>query len=187
MASEILERIACTGTDGIKRAELKRTFGKECDELLRALIENEEVFIEKKGNAYFVWTKENYVLYLSQKDSKFKLALNVAANINTVGIKDHLHNMQETMKNFNQNNGSSNDEFKIEFDKCLAELSTSIGWASFSQIRKKIGESRYLSNEHFYTLTSDLLEKHRENYEISSGGQEGIIVRGLIHGYVRNI
>ena len=36
-------------------------------------------------------------------------------------------------------------------------------------------------------LARDLIDKNGARYEVSSGGQEGIIVRGLVHGYVRNV
>ncbi|HSD05256.1 MAG TPA: hypothetical protein VLB45_05830 [Nitrosopumilaceae archaeon] len=185
MSSEILEKVASAGIDGIKRIELKRTFGKNCDDLLQSLIERESVFVEKKGNTYFVWTKNNYVSYLTQNNPKFKLLL---SNIpkQCAESKNHVENMETLIKNTNQNSDNYN-HFKMEFDKCLNESATSIGWASFAQIRQKICESQSLSKEHFYTLASGLVEKHRENYEISSGGQEGVIMRGLVHGFVRNI
>ena len=187
MTNKVLDKISSTGLNGIKRAELKRIFGKNCESVLSALIEKQEIFIEKKGNAYFVWTKENYVSHLSQDDPKFKLALSVAAKLNNPNseIINHIHNVQNTINVLHQIN--PNIDFKIEFDKCLTESSTSIGWMSFSQIRKKICESKHISSDHFYTLASELVEKHRENYEISSGGQEGIMMRGLVHGFVRNI
>lgn len=185
MTSEILEKVALAGIDGIKRIELKRIFGKSCDDLLQSLTEDGSVFVEKKGNTYFVWTKDNYVSYLAQSNPKFKLLLNNIPKQNTES-KSHAENMETLIKNANQNSDNYN-HFKIEFDKCLTESATSIGWASFAQIRQKICESQRLSKENFYALASGLVEKHRENYEISSGGQEGVVMRGLVHGFVRNI
>ena len=184
MTNEVLEKIATAGLNGIKRVELKRVFGKNCESVLDTLIEKQEIFVEKKGNAYFVWTKENYDSHLFQDDPKFKLALSIATKLNSKTINP-VHNVQNTINVSHQIN--PNIDFKIEFDKCLTEPSTSIGWTSFSQIRKKICDSKHISSDHFYTLASELVEKHRENYEISSGGQEGIMMRGLVHGFVRNI
>lgn len=187
MEDEILKKISSSGLNGIKRIELKRTFGKNYENVLENLIEKQEVFVEKKGNACFVWTKENYISQPSRDDHKFKLAPSMVTKLNNHNSKtiNHMHNVQNTINVFHQIN--PNIDFKIEFDKCLTESSTSIGWASFSQIRKKICESKHISSDHFYTLASELVEKHREHYEISSGGQEGIMLRGLIHGFVRNI
>lgn len=187
MTNEVLDKISSAGLNGIKRAELKRIFGKNCESVLGTLIEKQEIFIEKKGNAYFVWTKENYVSQLSHGDPKFKLAPSMAAKLNNTKSEttNHTHDVQNTISVSHQIN--PNIDFKIEFDKCLTESSTSIGWMPFSQIRKKICESKHISSDHFYTLASELVEKHRENYEVSSGGQEGIMMRGLVHGFVRNI
>ena len=187
MEGEILKKISFSGLNGIKKIELKRTFGKNCENVLKNLIEKQEVFVEKKGNAYFVWTKENFISHLSQNDPKFKLALSMVTKLNNTKSEttDRIHTVRNTINVSHQIN--PNIDFKIEFDKCLTESSTSIGWMPFSQIRKKICESKHISNDHFYTLASELVEKHRENYEISSGGKEGIVMRGLVHGFVRNI
>jgi hypothetical protein len=187
MTNEVLDKIFSAGLNGIKRAELKRIFGKNCESVLCTLIEKKEIIIEKKGNAYFVWTKENYVSYLSLDDPKSKPELNMASKISVKEEKrEHLNNVRNTI-NTSHNVINSDIEFKSEFDRCLANASTSIGWTPFSLIRKKICESKHISSDHFYTLASELVERHRENYEISSGGQEGVITRGLIHGFVRNI
>ena len=189
MIEKILHRIASAGLDGIKKAELKRKFGARCDAILQNLLDKGDIFVEKKGNAYFVWTKDNYVAHLSKNDPKVKLVLNLVKGINHVDkARGHIRNPGQPTANMSlQNFAASNPAFKIEFDKCLSESPTSIGWTPFSQIRKKICESQKLSPERFYTLIADLVERHRENYELSSGGDEGIVMRGLIHGFVRNV
>jgi len=189
MVEKILHRIASAGLDGIKKAELKRKFGARCDTILQNLLDKGDIFVEKKSNAYFVWTKDNYVSHLSKNDPKVKLVLNMVKGINHVNkANEHIDNLGQPITNTSlQNFTASNPTFKIEFDKCLSESPTSIGWTPFSQIRKKICESQKLSPERFYTLIADLVERHRENYELSSGGDEGIVMRGLIHGFVRNV
>ena len=186
MSSEILEKVALAGIDGMKRIELKRIFGKSCDNILQSMTENGSIFIEKKSNTYFVWTRNNYVSYLTQNNPKFKLLLNNIQKQNNIEAKDSVENTENAFKNTNQNSDNY-DHFKIEFDKCLIESAISIGWAPFAQIRQKICESQHLSKDRFYALASGLVEKHRENYEISSGGQEGVVMRGLVHGFVRNV
>ena len=187
MEDEILKKVSSSCLNGIKRIELKRTFGKNCENVLENLIEKQRVFVEKKGNTYFVWTKENYLSKRLQDNPKFKLALSKATKLKYVKSEptNHIRDVQNTINVSHQIN--PNIDFKIEFDKCLTESSTSIGWMPFSQIRKKICDSKHISSDHFYTLASELVEKHRENYEISSGGKEGIMTRGLVHGFVRNI
>ena len=190
MSEEILERIASVGINGIKKAELKKTFGKNCDEILQNLINTEQIFVEKKGVAYFVWTRNNYILHLSQNDPQFKIVLNMVMgkSHSMAKVKEHANNLEDTVSKISQQNvASSESDFKAEFDRRLTESSTSIGWAPFLDIRKKICESKKISPENFYSMASDLVERHREKYEVSSGGQEGIIMRGLVHGYVRNV
>jgi hypothetical protein len=190
MMEEVLERISSAGINGIKKAELKKTFRKNCDNILQNLIEKEQIFVEKKGMAYFVWTRDNYIIHLSQNDPKFKNALNMVMGVShsVAKVKQHTNNLDKAVTMISkQNLTNPDDDFKVEFDRRLTESSTSIGWAPFSEIRKKICESKKISTENFYTMATNLVEIHREKYEVSSGGQEGIIMRGLVHGYVRNV
>lgn len=188
MSEEVLERIISAGLNGIKKAELKKTFGKKCDSILQNLVDTKQIFVEKKGVAYFVWTHDNYVSYLSQNDPKCKIVLGMSVGKNHVITKEHTNNVKGTINKIPQQNIIGQEsEFKTEFDMRLTESSTSIGWAPFSDIRKKICDSKKISTENFYSMAAELVEKHRERYEISSGGQEGIIMRGLVHGYVRNV
>ena len=190
MSEKVLESIVSAGLNGIKKAELKKTFGKNCDYILQNLIDAEQIFVEKKGVAYFVWTRDNYISYLSQNDPKCKIVLSMAMgkSRSTAKVKEYTDNVNGAVKKIPQQNiaGQEND-FKAEFDRRLTESSTSIGWAPFSDIRKKICDSKKISPENFYSMAAELVERHKEKYEISSGGQEGIIMRGLVHGYVRNV
>jgi hypothetical protein len=189
MSNEVLERIASAGLNGIKKAELKKTFGKDCDNILQNLIDKGQIFVAKKGVTYFAWTRDNYILHLSQNDPKFKIALNMVMGVNhsVAKVKEHNNTGEAVTKIYQQNVVNQESDFKVEFDRRLTESSTSIGWAPFSEIRKKICESKRISSENFYAMATDLVERYRGKYEISSGGQEGIIMRGLVHGYVRNV
>jgi len=190
MSEVVLERIVSAGLNGIKKAELKKTFGKNCDNILQKLIDTEQIFVEKKGVAYFVWTRDNYVSYLSQNDPKCKIVLSMTKGKghSTAKANKYANNIRDKVNKIPQQNvvGQESD-FKAEFDRRLTESSTSIGWAPFSDIRKKICDSKKISPENFYSMAAELVERHRERYEVSSGGQEGIIMRGLVHGYVRNV
>ncbi len=190
MIEEILQRISSTGIDGIKKVELKKVFGKECDDTLEKLRQEEKIFIEKKGVAYFVWTRENYILHLTENDPKFKLMLSMVIGVShsVARLKEHTQNLREDMERISlQENSSQNIDFENIFDRCLRETGTSIGWTPFSKVREKVCETHSLSKERFYSLASDLVERHRERYEVSSGGREGIVIRGMVHGFVRNV
>jgi len=78
-------------------------------------------------------------------------------------------------------------EFKEEFDVALATSGTSIGWIELAKIRNKMCDSFKISSDEFYRLVSELTSKHQDKYELSTGGGEGLMVRGILHGFVRCI
>lgn len=78
-------------------------------------------------------------------------------------------------------------DFKEEFDVALANSGSSIGWIELANIRNKICDSCNISSDEFYRLVGDLTSIHQDKYELSTGGREGVMVRGLLHGFVRCI
>jgi hypothetical protein len=78
-------------------------------------------------------------------------------------------------------------DFKEEFDVALATSGTSIGWIELAKIRNKMCDSCKISSDEFYRLVSELTSKHQDKYELSTGGGEGVMVRGILHGFVRCI
>ncbi|MDQ3836748.1 MAG: hypothetical protein M3270_07430 [Thermoproteota archaeon] len=86
-----------------------------------------------------------------------------------------------------QNETLSLEEFKERFDIALSNASSSIGWIELADIRGKICGSCNISSDEFYRLVGELISMDREKYELSTGGREGIMVRGLLHGFVRCI
>jgi hypothetical protein len=78
-------------------------------------------------------------------------------------------------------------DFKEKFDSALANSGSSIGWIELGNIRNKMCESYDISSEEFYRLVSELTVMYQDKYELSTGGGEGVIVRGLLHGFVRCI
>ena len=190
MIDEILDKIESSGIDGMKKIDLKKIFGKDCENTLEGLKEKEQIFMEKKGVAYFIWTKENYIQHLTQNDPKFKLMLNMLGGVNQSleKVRAHTETLEEELEKYStQESVPKIDNFQGMFNSSLKESSTSIGWVPFTKIREKVCETQKISKDKFYQMASDLIENHKEQYEISSGGQEGIMMRGLVHGYVRNI
>ena len=78
-------------------------------------------------------------------------------------------------------------EFKEEFDVALANTGSSIGWIELANIRNKICDHCNISSDEFYRLVGELANIHQDKYELSTGGREGVMVRGLLHGFVRCI
>jgi hypothetical protein len=188
MIEEILQRIESAGVIGIKKVALKKTYGKDCEEVIKSLQKEEKIFIEKKGVAYFVWSRDNYVSHLAENDPKCKLMLNMVSNSShsIPKPKEQIHTFCQTVDQNLQRTDESID-FETEFNKCICELGTAVGWAPFSKIREKVCQTKNLSKERFYSLAANLVENHHDRYEISSGGPEGVVLRGLVHGYVRNL
>lgn len=190
MKGEILHAVESAGLAGVRKAELKKTFGKDCEDILDALQREERIFVEKKGVAYYVWSRDNYILHLTENDPKFKLMLNMVVGVShsVARLKDHTQNLREEMERISLQDGPVRDiDFEDRFDRCLRESGTSIGWTPFSKVRERMCQQEDLSKEKFYSLAADLVERNREKYEISSGGQEGIVIRGMLHGFVRNV
>jgi hypothetical protein len=78
-------------------------------------------------------------------------------------------------------------DFKEEFDVALANSGSSIGWIELANIRDKICDNCNISSDEFYRLVGELTSTHQDKYELSTGGREGVMVRGLLHGFVRCI
>ena len=178
MDSQILEKVEASGVCGIKKAELKKIFGTECDSSLEQLAKEEKIIVDNKGVAHYVWSKENYLFHISQNDPKFKIVSRLIKNLEN-SINQICTDLKTPIVN-------QNLDFQAHFDRCLGELSTSLGWVSFSNIRQRICESLGISTEQFYSFASSLVESNQK-YEVSTGGQEGIQMRGMLHGYVRKL
>ena len=79
------------------------------------------------------------------------------------------------------------DQFKMEFDRTITEIPTSIGWVELAMIRQRVCDKYSISKQNFYSYAAQLLDQFNNRYELSSGGNEGVIVRGMVHGFVRCI
>ncbi len=78
-------------------------------------------------------------------------------------------------------------EFKKEFDVALANSASSIGWVELAKVRNELCDKCSLSTAEFYKLVEEMIGQNQDHYELSTGGGEGVMVRGLLHGFVRCI
>ena len=78
-------------------------------------------------------------------------------------------------------------DFKKEFDVALANSTSSIGWVELAKLRDELCDKCGLSSDEFYRLVEELTNQNQDKYELSTGGSEGVMVRGLLHGFVRCI
>jgi len=79
------------------------------------------------------------------------------------------------------------DQFKNVFDDVLSKHSDSLRWMELAKIRAVLCDDFAITSDQFYNLVEQLTDQYPNTYELSSGGQEGLMLRGLIHGLVRFI
>jgi len=199
MSSEelVLEKILSTGSNGIKKSDLKKEFTSfDLDQTLENLINNGKVCVDKKGAAYYCWTAEVYVKHLNSVDPKFRILLErikiIERKLDTQSnsVKDALNGLIEVLKSENSELPKALvnlDNFKIEFDTILSRSTSSIGWIELGNVRSELGQKFDLDKNEFYELVEQLVNSYQNEYELSTGGSEGLILRGLLHGFVRGI
>ena len=199
MSSEelVLEKILSTGSNGIKKSDLKKEFTSfDLDQTLENLVNNGKVCVDKKGAAYYCWTAEVYVKYLNSVDPKFRILLErikiIERKLDTQSnsVKDALNGLIEVLKSENSELPKALvnlDNFKIEFDTILSRSTSSIGWIELGNVRSELSQKFDLDKNGFYELVEQLVNSYQNEYELSTGGSEGLILRGLLHGFVRGI
>lgn len=199
MSSEelVLEKILSTGSNGIKKSDLKKEFTSfDLDQTLENLVNNGKVCVDKKGAAYYCWTAEVYVTHLNSVDPKFRILLErikiIERKLDTQSnsVKDALNGLIEVLKSENSELPKALvnlDNFKIEFDTILSRSTSSIGWIELGNVRSELSQKFDLDKNEFYELVEQLVNSYQNEYELSTGGSEGLILRGLLHGLVRGI
>ncbi len=203
----VINRIQEAGSSGIKKTDLRKEFG-EIDATLEELISRGEVFVDKRAGAYYCWHKESYVQSLLNTDPRFKLTYDMLRSIeesvsSLAGNISNLSRFVLEMKNeqqssvFQQQLATSTvsprrsnlgtNEFRKEFDSALASSASSIGWVELAKLRNQLCEKLAISSEEFYHFVEQVTNENQGKYELSTGGGEGVMVRGLLHGFVRCI
>jgi hypothetical protein len=208
---KLIQKIISAGSIGVKKTELRKEFAEtETDTILEHMVTNGDVFIDKKGAAYYCWYKDHYFQSLLNSDPKFRLTyeaiktLEQSVNKTSDGLAKTVEMLVDNISNLSKStiekNGHSSsqiilsgpltiqlDQFKNEFDIAVSNYSSSIGWVELAKIRNELYTKYNLSNEEFYSLVEQLTNKYQDKYELSTGGTEGLTVRGLLHGLVRCI
>ena len=212
---DIVNTINSFGLVGIKKTELKKQYVLDnFDILLNELTQEDKICISKKGTFIFCWGKEFFLEYILNSDFKFKyLYKDITAVQNKIdnysdSIFKYVENLESELKeiknSFNKIENKLNDihlkpgsdsssssltidEFKESFNHILRENSTSIGWVELSSIKNEICQICNISESEYYDYVRSIAEAFPEKYELSSGGFEGVVLRGIVHGFVRCI
>lgn len=209
-AEEILEkRILSAGSAGAKKADLRKEFG-EIDAALEGLVSKGQVFVDKRASAYYCFHKDHYIQSLLNTDPRFRLTYDMIKSLEeTVGASNrevsravealagNISNLARLLTERAENRGVpasaaparsiSVGDFKKEFDGALANSSSSIGWVELAKVRSEVCARCGITGDDFYRLVGELTSQYQDKYELSTGGGEGIMVRGLLHGFVRCI
>jgi hypothetical protein len=208
---KIVERITSAGTAGIKKIDLRKEFqDMEIDLIIERLVTSGDIFVDKKGTAYYCWHKDYYFQNLLNTDPKFRLIyetimhLELSVNKTSDGLAKTMETLYNNVKNSEKSAATrsvdgilqvhSNDEptmhldrFRNEFDIAIGNNSSSIGWVELSKVRNELCKKHNISNEDFYNFVEQITNLYHDKYELSTGGYEGLTVRGLLHGFVRCI
>jgi hypothetical protein len=210
------EDINSFGSVGVKKSELKKKFSDESFEQdLDQLVLQDKICVSKKGTYIYCWDKKFYLEHLLTTDIKFKYLyesiIGIQNKLNNysdsifkyvekidcelsevkssfIRIEEKISTIKIDTPSIDENKRIVNlDEFKEQFDSIISEKSSSIGWLELSSIKDELCDRSGITSTEFYSLVSSLIESYPERYELSSGGYEGVVLRGIIHGFVRCI
>jgi hypothetical protein len=212
-SNEIVDRISQAGEKGVRKTELKKEFqNSPFENEIASLIGSGNIVMDKKGTAYYLWRPDDYMKYMLTTDTKFRLLYNKIEEIKIQtedrfknggpfrdpdGSKSIYNHDSDSFESWNntvsyptrikQVSNFDNGNFRKEFDSVLKKCSGSSGWVLLSRIREEMERKYKLRQEEFYSLVREITDRDYDAYELSSGGTEGITIRGLLHGFVRCI
>lgn len=198
MSSEelVLEKILSTGSTGIKKSDLKKEFTSfDLEQTLENLVNDGKVCIDKRSGISLLDCR-SICQASKQRWSKFRILLErikiIERKLETQSnsVKDALNGLIEVLKSENSELPKALvnlDNFKIEFDTILSRSTSSIGWTELGNVRSELSQKFSLDKNEFYELVEQLVNSYQNEYELSTGGSEGLVLRGLLHGYVRGI
>ena len=209
---KLTQRIILSGSAGVKKTDLRKEFAElDIDTFLEKAIRQGDICIDKKGAAYYCWHREHYLQSLLNSDAKFRIiydaikslerSINNTSDALAKSLESSTNNIILSLSKLSKENiGASIDErglstgikmqleqFKTDFDKSVSNYANSIGWVEFGKIRNELCTRYDISHEQFYHLVEQLINKYDKKYELSTGGYEGLTIRGLVHGFVRCI
>ena len=202
--SQVLHKISLSGRNGIKRTEIRKEFQHiRVDDEVESLLKNGEIVMEKRGAACYLWEAENYLQHVLTTDIKFKILYTLIEEIKVLleryskqttmaplpATIEHSSHHTDAGYIYGQDHRIAIDKEKFgrDFRLTLRQNSGSSGWVSLSKIREQMDKTYSIERDDFYTLVQEIANKEYETYELSSGGIEGITVRGLLHGFIRCI
>ena len=211
LEEKILDKIFSSGVSGVKKTDRKKEFESvDLDSLLNLWVKQNEIIMSKKGSTSYCWHKDNYLQYLLDSDPKFKYTFDLFKEVQisfqnlSNSVDKHVEKLDgkmivlmdsilatTTTRNPFENSVSTPQKvinlqnFSEDFDLTICKYSDSIGWVPLSTLRNDLSQKYEISEKEFYDLAEQIVDENRSKYELSTGGNEGIMIRGLVYGYVR--
>jgi hypothetical protein len=211
LEEKIFDKIFSSGVSGLKKTDLSKEFASvNLDTILNTWIKENKIIISKKGSTNYCWHKDSYYQYLLDSDPKFKYTFELLKEMSTsfnklsTSIDKHVEKLEGKMmvlmdsilatatNKHTFENSTANPQkvinlqnFSEDFDLTICKYSDSIGWVPLATIRNDLSNKYEISEKEFYDIAEQLVNENRSKYELSTGGNEGIMVRGLVYGYVR--
>ena len=211
LEEKILDKIFSSGVSGLKKTDLTKEFASvNLDNILNTWIKQNKIIVSKKGSTNYCWHKDSYFQYLVDSDPKFKYTLELLKEVQisfqnlSTSIDKHVEKLEgkmivlmdsilaTTTNSHTFENSIPNHQkvinlqsFSEDFDLTICKYSDSIGWVPLATLRNDLSNKYEISEKEFYDLAEQLVNENRSKYELSTGGNEGIMIRGLVYGYVR--
>ena len=209
---KLTQRIFLSGSTGVKKIDLRKEFAEQnIDTILEKAVTQGDIYIDKKGAAYYCWHKEYYLQSLLNSETKFRIiydaiksleqSINKTSDALAKSLESSTNDIILSLSKLEKENKGSSvvdkglsadfithlEQFKTDFDNSVSNYANSIGWVELGKIRNELCTKHDISHEDFYRLVEQLVNKYDNKYELSTGGYEGITIRGLVHGFVRCI
>jgi len=211
LEEKIFDKIFSSGVSGLKKTDLTKEFASvNLDNILNTWIKQNKVIVSKKGSTNYCWHKDSYFQYLVDSDPKFKYTLELLKEVQisfqnlSTSIDKHVEKLEgkmivlmdsilaTTTNSHTFENSIPNHQkvinlqsFSEDFDLTICKYSDSIGWVPLATLRNDLSNKYEISEKEFYDLAEQIVNENRSKYELSTGGNEGIMIRGLVYGYVR--
>jgi hypothetical protein len=211
LEEKIFDKIFSSGLSGLKKTDLQKEFASvDLDKILNQWMKQNEIIIAKKGSTNYCWHKDSYLQFLLDSDPKFKYTFELFKEVQisfqnlSTSVDKYVEKldgkmivlMDSILATTTNNNTFANNSthpqkvinlqnFSQDFDLTICKYSDSIGWVPLSSLRNDLSQKYEISEKEFYDLAEQLVNENRSKYELSTGGNEGIMIRGLVYGYVR--
>ncbi|MEM4679969.1 MAG: hypothetical protein QXL98_03405 [Thermofilaceae archaeon] len=190
----IYERIEKGGVKGVAKSAVVKS--KRQKEILEGMIKRGLIVAKKVGRGMCLWTSENY-----------EKLTGAAPRVDISTVYEEVLHIREVVKDLpaireavialtqkvdallalSQSRAGrvALEEFKRELDRAIGEVASPTGWAEMAEVRRVVCARLGISRYEFYERVTELIEASPSRYELSPGGEEGVVLGGKLYGLIR--